>query len=76
MEFDLNQQLLKLNPAVSILHREGVILAGQISRSRPAKLLEFDLIGAELAFGHRRSPRGSILSGDSDEPFYWHIVCH
>jgi radical SAM superfamily enzyme YgiQ (UPF0313 family) len=44
VEFDLNQQFWELNPGISVLHREGDILAGQISHSRPAKLLEFDLI--------------------------------
>jgi radical SAM superfamily enzyme YgiQ (UPF0313 family) len=44
VEFNLHQQILKLNPMITVLHREGVILAGQISRSKPAKLLEFDLL--------------------------------
>jgi radical SAM superfamily enzyme YgiQ (UPF0313 family) len=44
MAFDLNQQIVKLNPGITILHRDGDIFAGQMSQSRPAKLLEFDLI--------------------------------
>ncbi len=43
VEFDLNQQFLAVNPGLSVLHREGLIMAGQISRSRPIKLMEFDL---------------------------------
>jgi len=44
VKFDLNQQILKLNPRITILHRDGAILAGRISRSRPANLQEFDLL--------------------------------
>ena len=43
VEFDLNQQFLALNSRISVLHREGVIMAGQISRLQPVKLMEFDL---------------------------------
>ena len=43
MKFTFEQQILEINPRITILHRDGAILAGQISRSRSAKLQEIDL---------------------------------
>jgi len=45
---------LELNPGVTVLHRDGVIFAGQISRSKPARISEFDLsLMALFASGSR-----------------------
>lgn len=37
-------QVLRPNPEITVLHRDGAIMAGQISRSQPTRLLEYDLL--------------------------------
>lgn len=55
----MRQQFLRLNPKITVLHRDGVIMAGQISRSEPAKLLEYDLLLLEL-FAHGAQVRDVV----------------